>query len=56
MALKVPLYMSCGWFSLSFVWLCVAVWAGRTSDMGTAMVFGQLVAASISLVLLFAKD
>lgn len=56
MAWKVLLYMFYGWFSLSFVWLCVAVWERRTSDVGTAMEFGQLVAASISLIILFTKD
>lgn len=41
---------------LAVIWLCVIVWAGPTGDWDTAMAFGQLISASISLLFLYIKN
>lgn len=52
---KSQLYICWLYFSLALTWLCVIVWGGRSNDWSTAMAFGQLLAACISLVFLYAK-
>lgn len=43
-------------FGLAVIWLCVIVWGGLAGDWATAMAFGQLLAAFMSLVFLYAKN
>lgn len=38
------------------VWLSVLVWAQPAGDWTTAMAFGQLIAACLSLLVLYARD
>ena len=47
---ELPLYITWTWFSLAFIWFAVVIWAGATKDWSTAMAFGQLLAASVSLI------
>jgi hypothetical protein len=54
--LKAPKFIVWAWFSLALIWGCVIVWGGRTSDWSAAMAFGQLLAASVALVFMYAKD
>jgi hypothetical protein len=49
MAFKLGLIMAWSCLSLTVIWLCVIVWAGPTGDWGTAIGFGQLIAALIAL-------
>ena len=54
---EVPLPIAWVWFSVATIWLCVLAWGwGGKNDWGTAMAFGQLLAASVSLIVLYAKD
>jgi hypothetical protein len=43
-----------GWAILftSMIWLCTVWWMRGTRDVSTAMAFGQLIAASVSLAIL----
>jgi hypothetical protein len=41
---------------LAVIWLGVAAWAGPTRDWATAMAFGQLLAASLSLLFLYSMN
>jgi len=51
-----PFYVALTWFGLAVIWLCVAAWAGSTKDWATAMGFGQLLAASLSLLFLYSRN
>jgi hypothetical protein len=44
------------WLSLAIIWLGVVAWAGFKRDWATAMSFGQLLAASLTLLFLYARD
>jgi len=51
-----PVKIAWIWFSLAITWLGVIVWGGSAGDWATAMAFGQLLVAFISLISFFAKD
>ncbi|KAJ5059439.1 hypothetical protein J3E74DRAFT_347604 [Bipolaris maydis] len=53
---EMPVKIAWIWFSLAITWLCVIVWGGSTRDWATAMAFGQLFVAFISLIFFCAKD
>ncbi|XP_014561834.1 hypothetical protein COCVIDRAFT_11609 [Bipolaris victoriae FI3] len=53
---EMPVKIAWIWFSLTITWLCVIVWGGLAGDWSTAMAFGQLLVAFISLIFLCAKD
>jgi hypothetical protein len=55
-ASEVPLYIAWIWLSVVMIWLCVGVWAGAASDWATALTFGQLLAASVSLIVFSARE
>lgn len=53
---EVPVSVTWTWFFLALIWAAVIVWEGTADDWGTAMAFGQLLAASISLIMVHARD
>lgn len=53
---EVPVSATWTWFYLALIWATVIAWEGTTDDWGTAMAFGQLLAASISLIMVHARD
>lgn len=55
MACELPTHIAWSCLGLAMTWLCVIAWAGPTSDWATAMAFGQLIASSISLLLLYTR-
>jgi hypothetical protein len=56
MAYTLGFNMAWSCLGLAVIWLSVIVWAGPTGDWDTAMAFGQLIAASIPLLLLYTKN
>jgi hypothetical protein len=46
-----------GWTALVIfgIWMCTVWWIQNTRDISTAMAFGQLLAASVSLAFLIIK-
>jgi len=44
------------WIAISAVWFGTILWAEQKGDWSTAMGFGQLLAACIALVFLYARD
>lgn len=52
---ELPLSISWTWFCLAFIWFAVLMWEGKTKNWGDAMAFGQLLAASLSLIVIHAK-
>jgi hypothetical protein len=55
-ASEFPLYIAWSWLSVVIIWLCVGEWAGAASDWATTMMFGQLLAASVSLIVLYTRE
>jgi hypothetical protein len=55
-ASEVPVGIAWLWFSLAIIWLCVIIWGGSAGDWATAMAFGQLLAASVSLIFFCVRD
>lgn len=54
---EAPLPIAWAWFIVAIIWLCVLAWGwGLGKDWGTAMAFGQLLAASASLIVVHTKD
>jgi hypothetical protein len=53
---EVPLKMAWTFLGLAVIWLCVIVWGLPRGDWETAMAFGQLLAASVSLLFLYARN
>ncbi|KAJ6006656.1 hypothetical protein N7451_004600 [Penicillium sp. IBT 35674x] len=49
-ASELPDYITPPWFYLALIWVAVIIWKGDTTNWGAAMAFGQLLAASISLL------
>ena len=49
---QVPFMATCAWLGIALVWLCLALWKGTGSDWATALAFAQVVAATVSMVLL----
>ena len=56
LACYLPRHLAWVWLCISLIWLSVILWAGPTGDWSTAMSFGQVIAASASLVFLYARD
>ena len=52
--IDLPIRISCAWLGTAFVWLCVVLWRGEGGDWGTALAFAQVVAASISIIIVYA--
>lgn len=48
---ELPFKVSCAWFAIAVIWLCVVLWMGGGGDWGTALAFAQVVAASISIAI-----
>ena len=46
----IPLGLVWGFLAVSLVFVCTAWWENGTKDTGTALAFGQLVAALIALI------
>lgn len=44
------------WLSVAVVWLGTLLWAEERGDWSTAMGFGQLLAASVALLFVCARD
>lgn len=55
MASELPVRITWTWFCLALIWAAVMIWKGRTNDWGTAMAFGQLLAVSISLIMVHVR-
>jgi hypothetical protein len=53
---RLPIASVWVFLGVSGVWLCTAWWVGTFRDFSTAIAFGQLIAASLSLVALHAND
>jgi hypothetical protein len=51
---SIPVGLVRGFLAVSVVSLCTVWWKNGTKDTGTALAFGQLVAALIALVLVMA--
>ena len=46
---------SCAWFGI-VIWLCLVLWRVEGGDWGTALAFAQVVAASISIVIVYVQQ
>jgi hypothetical protein len=53
---EVPVGMAWIFLGLAVIWLCVIAFGGSVGDWQTAMAFGQLLAASVSLLFLYARN
>lgn len=52
---QIPVHISCTWLGFSVIWLCVLLWKGEIGDWGAAFGFAQVVAASITLVIMLTR-
>ncbi|KAI0880727.1 uncharacterized protein GGS22DRAFT_182051 [Annulohypoxylon maeteangense] len=55
MRIELPFRISCAWFGVAFIWLCLVLWRWGGGDWETALAFAQVVAASISIVIVCAQ-
>ncbi|KAI8623052.1 hypothetical protein F5Y19DRAFT_460064 [Xylariaceae sp. FL1651] len=53
MKIELPFRISCAWFGITVIWLCVVLWKEGGGDWGTVLAFAQVVAASISIVIVY---
>ena len=56
MARELPVRIALVWLGFAVIWLCVLAWGGPTGDWSTAMGFGQVIAASVTLVAFYANE
>ena len=56
MTRELPMRIALVWLGFAVVWLCVLAWGGHTGDWSTAMGFGQVIAASVTLVVFYANE
>ncbi|KAK4194497.1 hypothetical protein QBC40DRAFT_344098 [Triangularia verruculosa] len=50
-SIELPFRVSCAWFGIAAIWLCLVLWRVGGGDWGIALAFAQVVAASISIVI-----
>lgn len=48
-----PKAAACVYMTVTIIWLCVLLLGGLRMDWGTALAFGQLIAASIALLIVY---
>lgn len=51
MSIELPFRISCAWFGIAAIWLCLVLWGVGGGDWGIALAFAQVVAASISIII-----
>ena len=56
MARELPVRIALVWLGFAVTWLCVIAWGGPTGDWSTAMGFGQVIVASVTLVTFYANE
>ena len=56
MRIELPFRISCAWFGIAVIWLCLVLWRAGGGDWGTALAFAQVVAASISIAIVYVQQ
>lgn len=55
MYIEIPFRVSCFLLMICFIWFCAVLWRGGGEDWGTSFAFAQVVAASIAIVISYAR-
>ncbi|TXB98774.1 hypothetical protein FocTR4_00012378 [Fusarium oxysporum f. sp. cubense] len=53
--IEIPFRVSCFLLMICFIWFCAILWRGGGRDWGTSFAFAQVVAASIAIVISYAR-